>query len=73
MSAREESYPMSTVTLELPDDVFSALRRTPEQFESELRLAAAIHWHEGAEAFGVDFDDLDRELRQGSEPVADHA
>jgi len=37
---------MSTVTLELPDDVFSALRRSPQEFGSELRLAAAIHWYE---------------------------
>jgi predicted HTH domain antitoxin len=83
---------MSTVTLELPEDVFSALRRSPEEFGRELRLAAAIHWYErgllsqekaarvagldrtdflkalareGAAAFVVDFDDLDRELRRG--------
>jgi predicted HTH domain antitoxin len=80
---------MSTLTLELPDDVFSALRRSPEEFARELRLAAAIHWYErgqisqekaagiagldrtdflkalareGADAFVVDFEDLDREL-----------
>jgi predicted HTH domain antitoxin len=83
---------MSTVTLELPEDVFSALRRSPEEFGRELRLAAAIHWYErglvsqekaariagldrtdflkalareGAEAFVVDFEDLDRELQRG--------
>ena len=37
---------MQKVTLELPDDVFSALRRSPEEFARELRLAAAIHWYE---------------------------
>ena len=37
---------MSTVTLELPEEAFSALRRTPEEFVNELRLAAAIHWYE---------------------------
>jgi predicted HTH domain antitoxin len=83
---------MATLTLELPEDVFSALRRSPEEFGRELRLAAAIHWYqrglisqekaaqiagldrtdfllalsrEGADAFVVDFDDLERELARG--------
>ncbi|OFV87855.1 MAG: hypothetical protein A2V74_02855 [Acidobacteria bacterium RBG_16_70_10] len=40
---------MTTVTLQLPDDVFSALRRSPEEFVRELRVAAAIHWYERGE------------------------
>ena len=36
---------MTTVTLEFPEDVFSALRRSPPEFAQELRLAAAIHWY----------------------------
>jgi len=36
---------MPTVTLDLPEDVFSALRRSPDEFVRELRLAAAIHWY----------------------------
>ena len=36
---------MTTVTLQFPDDVFSALRRSPEEFARELRVAAAIHWY----------------------------
>lgn len=40
---------MTTVTLQLPDDVFSALRRSPEEFARELRLAAAIYWYEKGE------------------------
>jgi len=36
---------MTTVTLQFPEDVFSALRRSPREFAEELRLAAAIHWY----------------------------
>jgi predicted HTH domain antitoxin len=34
------------VHLELPEDLFSALRRSPDEFVQEMRLAAAIHWYE---------------------------
>ncbi len=37
---------MTTLTMELPEEVFSALRRTPGEFTRELRLAAAIHWYQ---------------------------
>lgn len=37
---------MTTLTLDLPEDIFSALRRSPEEFARELRLAAAVHWYE---------------------------
>ena len=40
---------MTTVTLQFPDDVLSALRRSPEEFARELRLAAAILWYERGE------------------------
>ena len=40
---------MTTVTLDLPEDVFSALRRSPDEFGRELRLAAAMHWYEHGE------------------------
>jgi predicted HTH domain antitoxin len=40
---------MPTVTLNLPEEVFSALRRSPDEFVRELRLAAAIHWCERGE------------------------
>lgn len=83
---------MATLTLDLPEGVFSALRRSPEEFARDLRLAAAIHWYargqvsqekaaqiagldrtdfllalarEGVDAFVVDFEDLERELRRG--------
>jgi len=37
---------MARIVLELPDEVFSALRRSPDEFSRELRLAAAIHWYQ---------------------------
>jgi len=37
---------MITLTLDLPDEVFSALRRSPDEFGREMRLAAAIHWYQ---------------------------
>jgi predicted HTH domain antitoxin len=37
---------MTTLTLDLPAEVFSALRRSPEEFGRELRLAAAIYWYQ---------------------------
>lgn len=40
---------MTTVTLQLPDEVFSALRRGPDDFVRGLRLAAAIHWYSRGE------------------------
>jgi predicted HTH domain antitoxin len=40
---------MTTVTLQFPDDVFSALRRSPEEFGRELRRAAAILWYQRGE------------------------
>jgi predicted HTH domain antitoxin len=40
---------MPTVTLELPDEVLSTSRRSPDEFARDLRLAAAIHWYERGE------------------------
>jgi len=34
------------VSVELPEDAFSALRTTPEGFVAEMRLAAAVKWYE---------------------------
>lgn len=36
---------MPVVTMDLPEDVFSALRRSPEEFAREMRLAAAMLWY----------------------------
>lgn len=35
--------------IDLPIEVFSALRRSPDEFVREMRLAAAIHWYEHGE------------------------
>ena len=34
------------VSLEIPEGAFSALRKTPEDFAAEMRLAAAVKWYE---------------------------
>ena len=33
------------IRLKLDEDVYSALRRSPDEFAHELRLATAIHWY----------------------------
>ena len=49
------------VTIDLPEDAFSALKMPPDSFVKEMRLAAAVKWYEsgmvsqskGAELAGV--------------------
>jgi len=36
---------MVTVQIDLPEEAFSALRKSPAEMAGELRLASAIHWH----------------------------
>lgn len=39
---------MVKVTIELPEEAFSALREPPERFAAEMRFATAVLWyHEG--------------------------
>lgn len=40
---------MPTVSIEFPDEVLSALRRSPAEFVREVRLAASIHWYQQGE------------------------
>jgi predicted HTH domain antitoxin len=40
---------MTSITLQLPDEAFAALRRSPEEFGRALRLAAAIYWYQRGE------------------------
>lgn len=37
---------MQTVHIQLPDTVFSALRKSPDEFVQEMRVAAAVKWYE---------------------------
>ena len=37
---------MVTVTFELPEDALSSVRKDPDHFAQELRLAAAVKWYE---------------------------
>jgi predicted HTH domain antitoxin len=34
------------LTIDLPEDIFSLLRKSPTEFVGELRLAAAVKWYE---------------------------
>lgn len=36
---------MATLTIELPEGAFSALRRSPQEFAKEMRIAAAVQWY----------------------------
>ncbi len=36
---------MQTITMELPEAAFSALRKDPVEFAREMRIAAAVQWY----------------------------
>jgi predicted HTH domain antitoxin len=36
---------MTAVTINLPNDVYSVLEKSPAEFPHELRVAAACHWY----------------------------
>lgn len=40
---------MTEITLQLPEETFSALRLSPDEFARDMRLAAAIRWYERGE------------------------
>ena len=37
---------MTAIQFELPETVFSALRKAPDEFVKEMRVAAAVKWYE---------------------------
>ncbi|MEA5421433.1 UPF0175 family protein [Spirulina sp. CCNP1310] len=37
---------MMNITIELPESLFSALRKAPTEFVQEMRVAAAAKWYE---------------------------
>lgn len=37
---------MHTLSIELPDAAFAALRKSPDDFMREMRIAAAVKWYE---------------------------
>jgi predicted HTH domain antitoxin len=68
---------MAQVVFEFPPTVFSALRKAPEEFATEMKLAAAIHWYsqglvsqgKAAEIAGVGRADFLEELFQRKIPA----
>ncbi|HWQ35383.1 MAG TPA: UPF0175 family protein [Blastocatellia bacterium] len=54
---------MTEMILQMDDEVLAALRRSPDEFIRELKLAAAIHWYERGQISqekAADFAGLDR-------------
>ena len=37
---------MARMTIDMPEGSLSALRKDPQEFASEMRLAAAVKWYE---------------------------
>jgi len=68
---------MTTVTIELPDDVYSALRRSPKEVIREMCIAAAVEWYaqerisqgKGAEIAGLSRAEFINELARRKIPV----
>jgi predicted HTH domain antitoxin len=68
---------MKTLTMELPETVFSALHVDPDEFMQEMRIAAAIKWYElgrisqnkGAEIAGLSRSDFIEALSEAKVPA----
>jgi hypothetical protein len=46
MGEPELNFMMSTITIELPDEVFASMRCDPGQMAQEIRFATAMVWYE---------------------------
>jgi len=68
---------MMEIKMNLDQNVLSALRRSPEEFANQMRLAAAIHWYKrgevsqekAAQVAGLDRTDFLLALAQEGEDV----
>ena len=40
---------MRTIKIDLPETVFAALRKAPDEFAREMRIAATVKWYEVGE------------------------
>ena len=40
---------MAALTIDLPSNVLTAMRRSPEEFVAEMRIASAIYWYSRGE------------------------
>ena len=68
---------MTTVTIQFPESVFSALRRAPAEFVKEMRIEAATQWYaqqrisqeKGAEIAGISRAEFINELACRRIPV----
>src|SRR5437762_13662249 len=45
-NAATEGSKMVRVMIEMPEEALAALRKAPQEFARELRLAAAVKWYE---------------------------
>ncbi|MBN1610459.1 MAG: UPF0175 family protein [Polyangiaceae bacterium] len=68
---------MATLLIPFPEDVFAALRLSPEETAREMRLVAAMHWYcegtisqeKAARAAGLGRPDFIRELGRRQMPA----
>jgi predicted HTH domain antitoxin len=68
---------MATLSIPFPEDVFAALRLSPEETAREMRLVAAMHWYcqgaisqeKAARVAGLDRPDFIRELGKREMPA----
>jgi len=70
MSLHKVEAKMTSMTIELPETVFSALRKAPAEFVKEMRIEAATQWYaqgrisqeKGAEIAGISRAEFINEL-----------